>query len=78
MTKNDKGMTTTEYLERLATEEKRSRLKAELETNLHKKKMEQRKNQRIKNLIRRVKGLTKSGIEYADQRKLFPDEQESD
>lgn len=78
MTKNDKGMTTTEYLERLATEEKRSRLKAELETNLHKKKMEQRKNQRIKNLIRLLKGLTKGGIEYADQRKLFPDEQESD
>ena len=65
-----KGMTTPEYLEHLATEEKRSRLLAEIETDPTKKKREKRRSQRIKKLIERVKAMAGAGIETADARKL--------
>lgn len=71
--KNEKGMTTEEYLKHLATEERRSRLLADLETDPTKKKREKRRSQRIKKLIERVKALAGAGIETADARKMGVD-----
>lgn len=68
-----KKMTTPEYLEHLATEEHRSRILAEIETDPDKKKREKRRSQRIKKLIERVKAMAGAGIETADARKMGVD-----
>lgn len=68
-----KGMTTPEYLEHLATEEKRSQLLAELESDPAKKAKEQRKSRNFKKLIQYVKRATGRGIETADGRKMDPE-----
>ena len=65
---NERSMTTTEYLDHLTTEERRSRLLAEIEQDPKKRQREQEKNRRLKKLIERVKIAASGGIETADAR----------
>lgn len=65
-----KGMTSSEYLERLILEEKRSRMLADLETDPKKKARAKKKNQKILQLIQRVRKAATGGIETADARAM--------
>ena len=60
-----KTMNTAEYLEHLATEEKRSALLAEMEADPAKKKAARKNSARLKKLIKRVKKMAGGGIETA-------------
>lgn len=66
----DRGLTKEEYLEHLATEEKRSRILSEIETDPKKRRQARRDNQMFKKLIMYVRHMT-GGIETADGRKLM-------
>ena len=68
--KSSQGMTSAEYLEHLAIEERRSRLLAWLESDPAKKAKEQRKNRSFKKLIQYVKRTAGGGIETSDARAL--------
>ena len=67
-------MTTSEYLNHLETKEKQSRLLSWLETDANKKRQEQRKAQKIRKLIQRVRIAATGGIQTADARSLFDEE----
>ena len=69
----DRGFTTEEYLEHLATEEKRSALLSKVETDPKKKQQARRDNRMYKTLIKRVRRITGCRIETAGAWKLDPD-----
>lgn len=60
-----KTMNTDEYLTYLTTEEKRSALLADMETDPAKKKAARRNSAKLKKLIKRVKKIAGVGIETA-------------
>lgn len=61
-----KKMSSSEYLEHLATEERRSALLAYFTTDIEKKRQEERRTKRIRKLIQRVKAAASGGIETCE------------
>ena len=70
--------TAQDVLDRLAKEEQRSRIRIEVAADPGQKEHAKKKNQQIRNLIRRIKKAAAGGIETADRWDLIDGEAPED